>query len=102
PGPETAGTWAAHWGQSSLAFQSQIDDHRLLDAASHQLILFDGALRYQPQLDQAGRFVGSWMDRMTGAVLHAAPPGAIEIATQAAALGHTLPVYPTQLMESLG
>ena len=39
---------------------------------------------------------------MTGATLSAAPTGALDIAAEAARLGHTLPVYPTQLMESLG
>lgn len=102
PGPETAGSWAAKFGQSSLAFQSQLTDHRLLDATSHQLLLWNGVQRYKPMTDAAGNFIGSWADQMTGAVLHVIPPGAMEIATEAAKLGHTLPVYPTQLMESLG
>jgi phosphatidylglycerol:prolipoprotein diacylglycerol transferase len=102
PSADTHGSWAAHWGQSSLAFQSQIADHRLLDAATHKLIQWNGAMQYQPMTDAAGNFLGTWTDRMTGAVLHSVPAGAIDIATEAAKLGHTLPVYPTQLMESIG
>jgi len=102
PGPETTGTWAAHWGQSSLAFSDELGDHRLLDVATHKLIMFGDVARYQVMKDSAGNFVGTWMDHMTGAVLHAVPPGALDIATTVAQLGHTLPVYPTQLMESIG
>jgi len=102
PGPNTPHTWAAHWDTSSLAFESQLQDHRLLDAATHQVVVWHEMLRYKPQVDAAGRFMGSWLDQMTGAVLHTLPAGTIEVASTAARLGHSLPVYPTQLMESLG
>lgn len=102
PGPETKGSWAAHWGQSSLAYSDQLTDHRLLDATTHQLILYGDAMRYKVMTDAAGNFIGQWTDRLTGAVLSAVPQGAIEVATQAARLQHTIPVYPTQLMESIG
>ena len=87
----------APWGQSSLAFQSQFEDHRLLDSATHQLLT-----QLKPTLDTANHFLGTWIDQVTGAVLSAPPAGAIDIAVEAARLNHTLPVYPTQLMESVG
>jgi phosphatidylglycerol:prolipoprotein diacylglycerol transferase len=96
------GADGAPFGQSSLAFQSQLVDHRLLDAASHQLLMDGNVQRYKPMTDAAGNFIGTWADHLTGATLHQLPAGAIEVATQAAQLGHTLAVYPTQLMESLG
>ena len=102
PSADSPGTWAARWGQSSLAFESQLHDHRLLDATTHQLITVDGAMRYLPQNDATGNFVGTWLDRVSGATLHAVPQGAIDIAIEASKLGHTLPIYPTQLMESIG
>ncbi|MBS2032888.1 MAG: prolipoprotein diacylglyceryl transferase [Deltaproteobacteria bacterium] len=102
PSADSAGTWAARWGQSSLAFESQTRDHRLLDAVTHQLIMNNGVQRYVPDTDAAGNFLGAWKDTVTGAVLHNLPQGAIDIATEAAKLGHTLPIYPTQLMESIG
>jgi phosphatidylglycerol:prolipoprotein diacylglycerol transferase len=79
-----------------LAFQSQITDHHLIDAVSHHLLN-----QYVP-VEQAGNFLGQWTDTVTGMTLSQIPAGALEVATEAAKLGHTLPVYPTQLMESLG
>jgi phosphatidylglycerol:prolipoprotein diacylglycerol transferase len=87
----------APWGQSSLAFQSQLEDHRLLNADTHQVLT-----QYAPDLDKAGHFLGTWSDKLTGATLHQIPQGAIDVALEAAKLGHSLPVYPTQLMESIG
>jgi len=101
--PETAwalkfpGLGAAPWGQSSLAFQSQMEDHRLLDSATHKLLT-----QYSPNLDAAHGFLNSWTDQVTHALLTAPPPGTLDIAAEASRLNHTLPVYPTQLMESMG
>jgi phosphatidylglycerol:prolipoprotein diacylglycerol transferase len=94
---EFPGTGQAPFGQTSLTFESQIGDHRLLAESTHELLK-----QYTPDLDTAGHFAGTWTDHVTGAVLHTLPAGAIEVATEAARLGHTLPVYPTQLMESAG
>ncbi|MCI0569909.1 MAG: prolipoprotein diacylglyceryl transferase [Myxococcaceae bacterium] len=43
-----------------------------------------------------------WVVEATGQVLDAAAPGAVRIADWVAQHGHTLPVHPTQLMESVG
>jgi len=43
-----------------------------------------------------------WVVESTGKILHEAVPGAVRISTWVAQHGHTLPVHPTQLYESLG
>lgn len=91
------GKGGAPFGASSLAFLSQQNDHRLLDESTHKLLS-----QFQPQLDASGEFLGTWVDKTTGALLHAVPAGAIEVASSVSALGKTLAVYPTQLMESTG
>ncbi|QRK11826.1 prolipoprotein diacylglyceryl transferase [Archangium violaceum] len=58
-------------GTSSLAFQSQAQDHRYVVEA-------------------------------TGEILHHAAPGAVRISEWVAQHGTTLPVYPTQIYESVG
>lgn len=58
-------------GTSSLAFQSQAQDHRYVVEA-------------------------------TGEILHQAAPGAVRISEWVAQHGTTLPVFPTQIYESVG
>lgn len=55
------------------------------------------SMAYQSQANDA-RFVVE----ATGQVLHEAIPGAVKISAWAAQHGHTLPVHPTQLYESMG
>ena len=43
-----------------------------------------------------------WVVESTGQVLHHAVPGAVRISDWVAQHGHTLPVHPTQLYESVG
>jgi phosphatidylglycerol---prolipoprotein diacylglyceryl transferase len=45
---------------------------------------------------------GRWVVESTGQVLHHAVPGAVRISDWVAQHGHTLPVHPTQLYESVG
>jgi phosphatidylglycerol:prolipoprotein diacylglycerol transferase len=87
----------APFGVPSLAYSSQAEDHRLLAEATHKVLT-----QYKPDLNAVGHFAGTWTDTVTGAVLTQVPAGAIEIATEVQKLAHTLPVYPTQLMESVG
>ncbi len=43
-----------------------------------------------------------WVVESTGQVLHDSAPGAVQIASWVRDHGHTLPVHPTQMYESLG
>jgi len=43
-----------------------------------------------------------WVVESTGQIFHEAVPGAVRISTWVAQHGHTLPVHPTQLYESVG
>ncbi|HLL55116.1 MAG TPA: prolipoprotein diacylglyceryl transferase [Myxococcaceae bacterium] len=43
-----------------------------------------------------------WVVESTGQILHQAAPGAVRISEWALKHGHTLPVHPTQLYESIG
>jgi phosphatidylglycerol:prolipoprotein diacylglycerol transferase len=55
------------------------------------------ALSYQSQLEEK-----RWVIESSGQVLHNAIPGASRISDWVAQHGHTLPLHPTQLYESIG
>ncbi len=56
------------------------------------------SLAYQSQVSDSGR----WVIESTGEVFHQLVPGAVRISEWAQQHGHTLPVHPTQLYESIG
>lgn len=56
-----------------------------------------GSLAYQTQITD-----NRWVVESTGQVLHGAIPGAERISQWVAQQGHTLPLHPTQLYESVG
>jgi len=55
------------------------------------------AIAYQSQADDK-----RWIVESTGQIYHQAVPGAVRIADWVAKHGHTLPIHPTQLYESVG
>jgi phosphatidylglycerol:prolipoprotein diacylglycerol transferase len=57
------------------------------------------ALAYQSQLNENP---SRWVVESTGQVYHHAVPGAVRIADWVGQHGHTLPIHPTQLYESVG
>lgn len=56
------------------------------------------SLAFQSQAGDTGR----WVLEATGEVFHQYVPGAVKISEWAFQHGHTLPVHPTQLYESIG
>jgi phosphatidylglycerol:prolipoprotein diacylglycerol transferase len=55
------------------------------------------AIAYQSQADDK-----RWIVESTGQIYHQAVPGAVRIADWVVRHGHTLPIHPTQLYESVG